>query len=173
MICGYSIYFFLNSSNLICWGMDISKYFRESLALQGNESQLWVDNWALHLENITYSMCKHWRPRSACTCAQWSGSLSNQWQSQNTIILCTSRENLEKKNKKKKNTHWFYMYFINRDCCWKRESVPVIKKENIFFLIGWPLYCKYMDFFLHICVMCLEHFEHYDYAIGTQCHVVV
>ena len=29
--CGCSIYFFLNSENLICRGTDISKYFRESL----------------------------------------------------------------------------------------------------------------------------------------------
>ena len=31
MKCGYSVYFFLNFENLICGGIDISKYFRESL----------------------------------------------------------------------------------------------------------------------------------------------
>ena len=32
---------FLNSANLICRGTDISKYFRESLGLRENESQLY------------------------------------------------------------------------------------------------------------------------------------
>ena len=32
--------FFLNSANLICRGTGISKYFRESLGLQDNESRL-------------------------------------------------------------------------------------------------------------------------------------
>ena len=40
MKCGCLIYFFLNSANLICRGTDISKYFRESLGLRDNESQL-------------------------------------------------------------------------------------------------------------------------------------
>ena len=34
--------FFLNSANLICQGMDISKYFRESLVLRDNDSQLYI-----------------------------------------------------------------------------------------------------------------------------------
>ena len=37
--CGHSIYFFLNSANLICRGTDISKYFRETLGLLDNKSQ--------------------------------------------------------------------------------------------------------------------------------------
>ena len=36
--CGCLNYFFLNSANLICRGMDISKYFRESLGIRDNES---------------------------------------------------------------------------------------------------------------------------------------
>ena len=36
------IKFFLNSANLICRGTDISKYFRESLEIRDNESQLYV-----------------------------------------------------------------------------------------------------------------------------------
>ena len=39
--CGCSNYFFLNSANLICRGTDISKYFRESLGIRDNESQLY------------------------------------------------------------------------------------------------------------------------------------
>ena len=39
---GCSFYFLLNSANLICRGTDISKYFRESLGLQDNESQLYM-----------------------------------------------------------------------------------------------------------------------------------
>ena len=39
--CTYhSIYFFLNSANLICEVTVISKYFRESLGLRHNESRL-------------------------------------------------------------------------------------------------------------------------------------
>ena len=38
--CGCLIYFFLNSTNLICRGTDISKYFREPLGLRDNESRL-------------------------------------------------------------------------------------------------------------------------------------
>ena len=45
--CGCSIYFFLNSAILICRGTDISKYFRESLGIRDNESQLYI--WQLHL----------------------------------------------------------------------------------------------------------------------------
>ena len=37
-----SIYFFLNSANLICRGTDISKYFRESLGPPDNESRLYI-----------------------------------------------------------------------------------------------------------------------------------
>ena len=47
--CGCSIYcfffffvFFFNSANLICRGMDISKYFRESLGLRDNDSRLYI-----------------------------------------------------------------------------------------------------------------------------------
>ena len=39
---GCSIYFFLNSADLICRGTDISKYFREFLGLPNNESRLYV-----------------------------------------------------------------------------------------------------------------------------------
>ena len=39
--CGWLNYFFLNSANLLCWGTDISKYFRESLGIQENESRLY------------------------------------------------------------------------------------------------------------------------------------
>ena len=34
--------FFLNSANLICRGMDISKYFKEFLGLRDNESRLYM-----------------------------------------------------------------------------------------------------------------------------------
>ena len=40
--CGCSIYFFLKSANLICRSTDISKYFRESLGVRDNESQLYL-----------------------------------------------------------------------------------------------------------------------------------
>ena len=36
-------FIFLNFANLICRGMDISKYFRESLGIRDNESQLYLD----------------------------------------------------------------------------------------------------------------------------------
>ena len=39
--CRGSIYFFLNSANLICRGTDISKYFKESFGLRDNVSQLY------------------------------------------------------------------------------------------------------------------------------------
>ena len=39
--CGYSNYFILNSSNLMCRGTDISKYFRESIGIRDNESRLY------------------------------------------------------------------------------------------------------------------------------------
>ena len=39
---GCSNYCFLNSANLICRGTDISKYFRESLGIQDNESRLYL-----------------------------------------------------------------------------------------------------------------------------------
>ena len=35
--------FFLNSANLICRGMDISKYFRGSLGIRDNESRLYLE----------------------------------------------------------------------------------------------------------------------------------
>ena len=41
MKCGCSIYFILNSANLICRGTDISKYFRESFELRDNENRLY------------------------------------------------------------------------------------------------------------------------------------
>ena len=43
MKCGCSIDCFLNSENLIRRGMDISKYFRESLRLRDNKSRLSVE----------------------------------------------------------------------------------------------------------------------------------
>ena len=39
---GSSISIFLNSANLICGSMDISKFFRGSLRLRDNESQLYL-----------------------------------------------------------------------------------------------------------------------------------
>ena len=36
----FDLSFFLNSANLICRDMDISKYFRESLGLRDNECRL-------------------------------------------------------------------------------------------------------------------------------------
>ena len=39
MKCDSSIYFFLNSANLICRCMDIPKYFRKSLGFRDNESR--------------------------------------------------------------------------------------------------------------------------------------
>ena len=35
--CDCSVYFFLNSANLICQGMDISMYFRDSLEIGDNK----------------------------------------------------------------------------------------------------------------------------------------
>ena len=35
-------FYFLNSGNLICRSTDISMYFRESLGVRGNESQLYI-----------------------------------------------------------------------------------------------------------------------------------
>ena len=43
--CDCSIYFFLNSANLICRGTDISKHFWESLGLRVNESLLYSCSW--------------------------------------------------------------------------------------------------------------------------------
>ena len=40
--CGCSNYFFLDSANLIYRGMDILKYFRESLGIQDNEYQQYL-----------------------------------------------------------------------------------------------------------------------------------
>ena len=40
--CGCSNYFFLKSTNLICRGRDISKYFIESLGFRDNESRLYI-----------------------------------------------------------------------------------------------------------------------------------
>ena len=40
--CDCSIYFFLNSANLICRSTEISKYFRESLGIRDNESRLYI-----------------------------------------------------------------------------------------------------------------------------------
>ena len=37
--CSCSIYFVLNSANLICGGTDISKYFKKSLESRDNESR--------------------------------------------------------------------------------------------------------------------------------------
>ena len=42
--CGCSIYFFLNFAYLICRGMYISKYFKESFGLRDNESRLYAGN---------------------------------------------------------------------------------------------------------------------------------
>ena len=45
--CAYSIYFFLNSANLICRGTNISKYFREFLRLRNNECRLYLRQGAI------------------------------------------------------------------------------------------------------------------------------
>ena len=50
--CDCSIHFFLKSANLICWGTDISKYFRESLGIRDNEG------WLYHVSSYTY--CKNY-----------------------------------------------------------------------------------------------------------------
>ena len=39
----FDLSFLLNSANLICRDTDISKYFRESLGLRDNESQLYLN----------------------------------------------------------------------------------------------------------------------------------
>ena len=49
--CACSIYFFLNSANLICRVTDISNHFRESLGLRDGESRLAIP--ALFLSLIT------------------------------------------------------------------------------------------------------------------------
>ena len=61
--------FFLNSTNLICQGMDISQYFRESLELRDNESRLYLVFWPLHVMiimmrnvgRLLISICEEWR----------------------------------------------------------------------------------------------------------------
>ena len=57
--CGYSIYFVLNSVNLICRSTDISKYFRHSLGLRDNKSRLYTENvttqkWKFSYKNFWY-----------------------------------------------------------------------------------------------------------------------
>ena len=56
--------FFLNSANMICWGMDISKYFRESLDWH-NESQLYL---FMRLKNcwISGKQCRSWSEAAFC-----------------------------------------------------------------------------------------------------------
>ena len=44
--CGSSIYFFLDSTNLIYRGSDISQFFRESLELRDNENRLYQPFWS-------------------------------------------------------------------------------------------------------------------------------
>ena len=44
--CGCSVYFFINSANLICRGTNISKYFRESLGLRDNKSRLYIKQYS-------------------------------------------------------------------------------------------------------------------------------
>ena len=53
--CGCSIYFLLNSAILICRGTDMSKYFRESLGIRDNESQLYFLKW-IHLSRKHFAM---------------------------------------------------------------------------------------------------------------------
>ena len=50
--CGCSNYFFLNSENLICRGMDISKCFRESLGIRDNESRLYSVYWKFYHQKM-------------------------------------------------------------------------------------------------------------------------
>ena len=44
MKCGCSIYFFLNSANLICRDTDISKFYSEAIGLRDNECLLSYNN---------------------------------------------------------------------------------------------------------------------------------
>ena len=47
-------FFYLNSENLICRGMDISKYFIESLEVRDNDSRLYVAKGYFHLLSEMY-----------------------------------------------------------------------------------------------------------------------
>ena len=78
----FDLSFFLNSANLICRDTDISKYFRESLGLQDNESPLYVIG--KHIPNFlpiyvyeVLLMCTHnmflWRKYYVDT-PLWSGA---------------------------------------------------------------------------------------------------
>ena len=60
--CGCSNYFFFNSANLICRGTDISKYFRESLGIRDNESQLYICAYFVH---VTKDINKIYRLKSS------------------------------------------------------------------------------------------------------------
>ena len=57
--CGCSNYFFLNSANLICRGTDISKYFRGSLGIRDNESQLYYFSFLMALQKIYFAVLPH------------------------------------------------------------------------------------------------------------------
>ena len=56
MKCGRSIYFFLNSANLICRDTDISKYFREFLGLRDNESRVYTPELAMDRRICNYKI---------------------------------------------------------------------------------------------------------------------
>ena len=62
-ICSFSIYFFLNCANLICRGMDISKYFKESIGLRDNESTKYafsnLNIMSLNVRKRTFRICTH------------------------------------------------------------------------------------------------------------------
>ena len=60
MKCGCSIYFFLNSANLICWSTDISKFSRGSLGLRDWESWLYR-NYNINPSQNTPEIYKEWK----------------------------------------------------------------------------------------------------------------
>ena len=53
--CGCLNNFFLSSANLICRGMDISKYFRESLGIRDNESRMYFSYMS---HNLPHTFCR-------------------------------------------------------------------------------------------------------------------
>ena len=67
--CGCSIYFFLNSANLICRGMYISRYFRGCLGLRDNGSRLYT-------VTSKPELCKYFFPPSFHLKAVISGTYS-------------------------------------------------------------------------------------------------
>ena len=56
--CGRSIHFVINSANLLCRGMDILRYFRESFGLRDNECRLYVEIVSASLQKVVCSKKK-------------------------------------------------------------------------------------------------------------------